>query len=96
MPINAETGLSKPVGSPAWPAPISTTVCLLVLLAYSTATVFVRDAWALESFQIGVFALLAVYLLAGITRGKEERKVSSLARESIYHVQNRETMVRPR
>lgn len=71
MPINAETGLSKPVGSPAWPAPISTAICLLVLLAYSTATVFVRDAWALESFQIGVFALLAVYLLAGITRGKE-------------------------
>jgi len=41
------------------------------LLAFSTATVFVKDAWALQAFQIGVFALLAVYLVAGIRNGKE-------------------------
>jgi O-antigen ligase len=46
-------------------------VCLFLLLVFSTATVFVPDAWALQSFQIGVFALLAVYLMAGIHRGKE-------------------------
>jgi O-antigen ligase len=46
-------------------------VCLFLLLVFSTATVFVRDAWALQSFQIGVFALLAVYLVAGIRRGPE-------------------------
>jgi O-antigen ligase len=46
-------------------------VCLFLLLVFSTATVFVRDAWALQSFQIGVFALLAVYLVAGIGRGQE-------------------------
>ena len=71
MPINAETGQSKPVDSTARPAPAIVAVCLLALLAYSTATVFVRDAWALESFHIGVFALLAIYLLAGMKRGKE-------------------------
>jgi hypothetical protein len=42
-----------------------------LLLAYATATMFVTDAWALQSFQIGIFALLTVYLLAGISHGKE-------------------------
>jgi hypothetical protein len=46
-------------------------VGLIVLLVFSTVTVFVRDAWALQSFQIGVFALLAVVLVAGIRTGKE-------------------------
>jgi len=45
--------------------------CLLFLLIYSMATVFVRRTWTLQSFQIGVFALLAVYLVAGIREGKE-------------------------
>jgi hypothetical protein len=51
--------------------PLIAGVCLSFLLAFSTATVFVRDAWALQAFQIGVFALLAVYLVAGIRNGKE-------------------------
>lgn len=38
---------------------------LLFLLMYATATVFVKSAWALQSFQIGVFALVAVSLVAG-------------------------------
>jgi hypothetical protein len=46
-------------------------VCLFFLLVFSTATVFVKDAWALQAFQIGVFALLGVYLVAGINKGKE-------------------------
>lgn len=46
-------------------------VCLFVLLGYCTATIFVKAAWALQSFQIGVFALLAAYLLMGIRQGKE-------------------------
>ena len=45
--------------------------CLFAILTYSTVTVFVREAWALQSFQIGVFALVAAYLLAGIRHGKE-------------------------
>jgi hypothetical protein len=46
-------------------------VCLLVLLVFSTVTVFVRAAWALQSFQIGIYALLAVYLLADMRHGKD-------------------------
>ncbi len=38
---------------------------LLFLLMYATATVFVKSAWALQSFQIGVFGLVAVSLVAG-------------------------------
>jgi hypothetical protein len=51
--------------------PLIAGVCVFFLLAFSTATVFVKDAWALQAFQIGVFALLAVYLVAGIRNGKE-------------------------
>jgi len=39
---------------------------LFLLLVFTTATVFVRGAWALQSFQIGIFALVAAYLLIGI------------------------------
>jgi O-antigen ligase len=41
-------------------------------MAFSTLTVFVRSEWAPQSFQIGVFTLLAVYLLAGIRRKHEQ------------------------
>jgi hypothetical protein len=44
--------------------------CLLFLLAFCTATVFVPAAWALQSFQIGIFVLLVVYFVAGIRSGK--------------------------
>ena len=40
-------------------------VCLLFVLMYATDTVFVRSAWAHQSFQIGVSALVAVSLVAG-------------------------------
>lgn len=46
-------------------------ICLFLLLVFSTVTVFVRDAWPLETFQIGIFALLAAYLLSGIRSGRE-------------------------
>jgi O-antigen ligase len=36
---------------------------LAVLLSYATATSFIQEAWALQSFRIGVFALLAASLL---------------------------------
>ena len=44
---------------------------LIFILIFCTATVFVRDAWALQSFQVGVFALVAVVLMAGIRAGNE-------------------------
>ena len=71
VPINAEFGVKNPVDNAVRPAPTVVAACLFLLLVYSTVTMFVQDAWALQSFQIGVFALLAVYLLVGIGRGNE-------------------------
>ena len=71
VPISAEPGPTSPAVTEYRRAPVVVPTCLILLLAYSTATMFVKDAWALQSFQIGVFALLGVYLLAGIFRGKE-------------------------
>jgi O-Antigen ligase len=71
VPINAESGLDEPVVKANRLAPIVVAACLFLLLAFSTTTIFVRDAWAPQSFQIGVFVLLAVYLVAGIDRGQE-------------------------
>jgi hypothetical protein len=39
---------------------------LLLMLIFATSTVFVRGAWAVQYFQVGVYAILATYLLAGI------------------------------
>jgi len=44
---------------------------LILLLMFSTCTVFVREAWPAASFQIGIYALTAIYLLYGIRRGRE-------------------------
>jgi O-antigen ligase len=52
-----------------WPR-IAIGTALMLLLMFSTCTVFVQRAWALQSFQIGIYALVAVYLIAGIRREK--------------------------
>ena len=69
--INADSGSTDPVVTTNRYIPIVVSACLFLLLVFTTTTVFVPDAWALQSFQIGVFLLLGVYLLAGIGRGKE-------------------------
>jgi len=46
-------------------------VVLLLLLVFTTVTVFVQDAWPAGVFQIGVYTLTAIYLLWGIRRGRE-------------------------
>jgi O-antigen ligase len=69
--IRANAGLDKPADTANRRTPGVVGVCLLLLLVYSTVSIFVRDAWALQSFQIGIYALLAVYLLLRIRRGKE-------------------------
>ena len=71
VPINVEPGSTSPAVTEDRRVPVAIPTCLLLLLAYATATMFVTDAWALQSFQIGIFALLTVYLLAGISHGKE-------------------------
>ncbi len=70
--IRAGAGLDNPVVPARDHTQVMAGACLFVLMAFSTLTVFVRGAWALQSFQIGVFALLAVYLLAGIHRQREQ------------------------
>jgi hypothetical protein len=71
VPINADSELtSREVKTDRY-TPMVVSACLFLLLVFTTSTVFVADAWALQAFQIGVFALLAIYLLAGIGRGQE-------------------------
>jgi hypothetical protein len=71
VPISVEPGfMSREVKQSRY-TPIAVGACLIFLLIYCTATVFVRDAWALQSFQIGIFTLLGGYLLAGLRGGKE-------------------------
>lgn len=65
------SGLSGPTAGIRHRKDLVFGVCLFILLAYCTATMCVQAAWALQSFQIGIFALLAAYLLTGINKGKE-------------------------
>ncbi len=46
-------------------------VSLFLLLAFTTGTVFVKHAWALQSFQIGIYALVAAVLVLGFVRDSE-------------------------
>ena len=71
IPIRAEPGLDNPAVNANRRTPVVVGVGLIFLLIFSTVTMFVRDAWALQSFQIGVFAILAVVLVAGIRTTKE-------------------------
>jgi O-antigen ligase len=51
--------------------PVVTGSCLFLILMYCTATVFVRSAWALQSFQIGIFGLVAVTMLLHLGSTRE-------------------------
>jgi hypothetical protein len=83
VPISADSGLDEPVVKANRLAPIGVAACLFLLLVFSTTTMFVRDAWALQSFQIGIFALLAAYLVAGIGR-KQDHVADGLAPQLVY------------
>ncbi len=71
VPFIVDPGRTNRVDTSLLTTPRVVAICLFLLLAFSTGTVFVRDAWAQQSFQIGVFALLGVYLIAGFRRGHE-------------------------
>src|ERR1017187_648996 len=83
VPINADSGSDEPAVKANRLTPVVVAVCLFVLLVFSTTTMFVRDAWALQSFQVGIFALLALYLLAGIGR-EQESVAGGLAPRLLY------------
>jgi len=71
IPIRAEAGTEISAAKHNRRKSLIVGVCLLLLLIYCTVTGFVLDAWALQSFQMGIFAVVAVYLLFGIRGGKE-------------------------
>lgn len=48
-------------------------VFLFLLLAFTTATVFVPASWPLQSFQIGIYALMAICCLVPL-QGQEESR----------------------
>lgn len=68
----ADPGVKHPVAETKYHKELVVGVCLFILLAYCTATIFVKAAWALQSFQIGIFVLLAAYLLTGFSPEKEQ------------------------
>ena len=72
VPINAESGLTSRKVKTTRRAPVVVFSCVFLLLVSTTVTVFVDDAWALQSFQIGIYAVLGLYLLVGIGRGREK------------------------
>src|SRR5580658_4826149 len=55
--------------------PTAVGASLILLLVFSTVTAFVQDAWSIQSFQIGIYALVAVYLLVNF-RSENERIAS--------------------
>ncbi|HUV70435.1 MAG TPA: O-antigen ligase family protein [Terracidiphilus sp.] len=72
IPISADSGLNGRAVKASRHTPMVVGACLFLCLMFSTVTMFVREAWALQGFQIGIFALLAIYLASGIRGGKEQ------------------------
>jgi hypothetical protein len=72
IPIPVKTPAQARSASVEITGPVVVGSCLFLLLVFATATVFVRAEWALQSFQIGIYALVAAYLLVGISRGREQ------------------------
>lgn len=71
VPISTEPGFRSQEVKQGRQAPITVGACLFFLLVSCTATMFVKDAWAAQCFQIGIFVLLGAYLLIGLRHGKE-------------------------
>jgi len=57
---------------------------LVLLLIFSTSTVFVQELWPVESFQIGVFILTATCLLIG--GGRESENLAGVASWLVYFI----------
>ena len=69
--IDGAVRLGKPESATQRRMPVAAGSCLFLILMYCTATVFVRSAWALQSFQIGIFGLVAVILFLHLGRERE-------------------------
>jgi O-antigen ligase len=64
---------------------IATGATLILLLIFSTSTVFVQGLWPVESFQIGVFILTGTYLLLRI-RWERENLAGGVAPWLVYFI----------
>jgi len=69
--IRADSGRVRMPGSAFKNLPAPVGVLLFLLLCFTTITVWVGQAWALQWFQIGIYALVAVQVLKG-SRQKNE------------------------
>lgn len=83
IPIRADVGSGNMIAKEKRRAPAVVGVCLFTFLVFSTSTAFVQELWASQAFQIGVFALLAIYLLAGIGK-KRETQAAGVAPWLVY------------
>src|SRR5579859_6730052 len=85
IPFTNDSAATSPVVSSSRTESRIVGVCLLLLLAFATSTMFVKPVWALQSFQIGVFALLASYFVFRI-RDEPEQIVPSWPALLVYCV----------
>ena len=83
IPISADSGFDDPIVKTHRYVATVVAACLLLLLAFSSATSFVQDAWAPQSFQIGIFAVAAVYLVIGIF-GRQQLVTGGVALWLVY------------
>ena len=66
-------------------APVVVGVSLSILLVFSTMTVFVKGAWAIQTFQTGIYTVVAAYLLINLTN-RNERIAGGLASWIVFAI----------
>jgi hypothetical protein len=70
--VLANSGRVGTPGSASLKIQSSVAVLLFLLLCFTTVTVWVREAWALQWFQIGIYVLVVVQVLQGSRRASED------------------------
>jgi hypothetical protein len=85
MLIRGNAEAERPAFATVKRQPAAVGACLLLLLAFSTATAFVQDLWAPLSFQIGLFSLVAICVLLGI-RAHAEQFADGVASWMVYAI----------
>ncbi len=74
MPVTPELAITErgsPKGTKDGRTQIVIGAALVLLLIFATSTVFIQASWAIDSFQIGIYAITGVYVLLGIPRERE-------------------------
>ncbi len=71
VPFITDAVKASPAETNLRPVSKAASACLFLLLCFATATMFVKEAWTLQCFQIGIYAVLGVYIIAGMRRGEK-------------------------